>query len=156
MPDVQQLLQDTPWSQQWPPAGLGQLLNPMPLVRGALRGVRDIGVGGANAGLDMAGVPKSDFQSPIQNWIDRQLAEPNQDGNMQAKPQQSGHMQHLTAQHAAAKAKADLLGAQVKQAQAMQQMQQEQMMQQQGVPPGIQGQGMSPAVMQMLMGGIQR
>lgn len=75
-PNVQQILQGTPWSQPWPPPGLGEMMNPMPLVRGVLRGARDIGVGGANAGLNMVGVPQQEFQSPLQAWIDNMLAEP--------------------------------------------------------------------------------
>lgn len=70
--------------------------------------------------------------------------------------QMSGHLQALHAKHAASKAQTDTLAAQIKQHEAMQQLQAEQMMQgqmQPGMPPGVQGQGLSPQVMQMLMGG---
>lgn len=77
-------------------------LDPMPAIRALLRGVRDIGVGGANAGLDMMGVPKSDFQSPIQNWIDRQLAEPGHEPPPPPDPQaqQQNALRGLAIDHA--------------------------------------------------------
>lgn len=146
-PDIQQQLATRPGSQDWA-SQLGQMLNPIPLLQAIGRIPRNIGVEGANAGLDMLGVPGYDpprggVQDTIDSWL-----------GMAPRPQTADEAQEQQLQ-------TTKRGIAIDHAQAMKEIAREgepaESRPAASLPPGIQGQT-SPAQLQALMRmmGVQR